>query len=243
MSNYSGDRIAIKPGVWPPARVELTTPRLRIRLPNDEELRRLADVAAAGVHEPGAEPFGVPWGSQPPHLRARSVLQWHWTTRGMWTAQRWTFDFAVFLDGEPIGVQGLSAVGFSVRREVATGSWLGQRFQRRGLGTEMRIAVLILAFEHLHALSAVTGAFEDNHGGRGVSRAVGYQDDGVDIVDRAGKRVLSERFRLVANAEARHDWPAVTVTGVDEEVLGVCGGHDPAGYQALPLGGYPHAPG
>ena len=34
-------------------------------------------------------------------------------------------DFAVFLNGQPTGVQGLSAVSFPVRREVATGSWLG----------------------------------------------------------------------------------------------------------------------
>jgi RimJ/RimL family protein N-acetyltransferase len=242
VSNAFGDRGRVDPGLWPPARVVLTTPRLRLRLPDEPELQQLAAVAAAGVHELGAEPFSVPWGSQPPHLRARSVVQWHWMTRGAWTPQRWTFDFAVFLDGEPIGVQGLSAVGFAVRREVATGSWLGQRYQRRGFGKEMRIAVLTLAFEHLHAVSAVTAAFEDNAGARGVSRAVGYQDDGVDVVDRAGSRVLSERFRLAADADARRDWPAVSVTGVDDEVLGLCGADDPTGHQALLLGGYPHAP-
>jgi hypothetical protein len=95
-----------------PARVVLTTPRLELRLPGEGELARLAAVAAAGVHDPGTQPFGTPWGSQPPGLRARSVLQWHWAIRGTWCPLRWTFDFAVFLDGEPIGAQGLSAVGF-----------------------------------------------------------------------------------------------------------------------------------
>jgi hypothetical protein len=33
----------------------------------------------------------------------------------------------------------------------------------------------------------------------------------------------------------------VAVHGIDEEVLGMCGARNPAGRQALPLGGYPHA--
>jgi RimJ/RimL family protein N-acetyltransferase len=120
------------------------------------------------------------------------VLQWHWTTRGNWTADRRTLDFAVFLDREPIGAQGLSAVGFPVRREVATGSWLGQQYQRQGFGKEMRAAVLVLAFVHLGPLSAVTGAFEDNLAAIGVSRAMGYQDDGLQVADREGSLPLDE---------------------------------------------------
>jgi hypothetical protein len=84
----------------------LTTPRLELRLPGEDELKRLAAVAAAGVHAPADRPFGIAWGSQPPELRARSVLQWHWSTRATWSPLRWTFDFAVFTGGEPIGVQG-----------------------------------------------------------------------------------------------------------------------------------------
>jgi Acetyltransferase (GNAT) domain len=86
-----------------------------------------------------------------------------------------------FLDGEPVGAQGLSAVGFPVRREVATGSWLGLSYQRQGLGKEMRAAVLVLAFAHLGALSAVTGAFTDNTAALKVSKALGYHDDGHQV--------------------------------------------------------------
>lgn len=218
----------------------LTTPRLVLRLPGEDELGRLSAVAAAGVHEPGAKPFGNPWGAQPPQLRARSVLQWHWATRAAWSPLRWTLDFAVFLDREPVGVQGLSAAGFPVRREVATGSWLGRPFQRRGFGTEMRAAVLTLAFGRLGALSAVTGAFADNPAAIGVSRRLGYADDGTEVADRDGERVLAHRFRLSA-AAARDGWPAVTVAGADEDVLRMCGAAGPPWPQAVPLGGYPHA--
>ncbi len=225
---------------WPPARVRIRTRRLELRLPGEDELGRLAAVAAAGVHAAGQQPFGNPWGAQPPALRARSVLQWHWATRGTWTPQRWTLDFAAFLDGQPIGAQGLSAAGFPVRREVATGSWLGQPYQRRGFGTEMRAAVLVLAFAYLGALSAVTGAFEDNTAPVKVSKALGYHDDGHQVADRDGVRVLARRFRLTAPPDMQH-WPPATISGVSDEFLGMCGATDPAGHQALPLGGYPHA--
>jgi RimJ/RimL family protein N-acetyltransferase len=225
---------------WPPARVVLTTPRLELRLPSEDELWRLAEVAAGGVCVPGTQPFGTPWGDQPPRLRARSVLQWHWATRGSWSPDRWTLDFTVFHEGAPVGAQGLSAAGFPVRREVATGSWLGLPYQRQGFGTEMRAAVLTLAFGPLGALSAVTGAFQDNAAAIGVSRALGYADDGTEVSDRGGARVLARRFRLAADA-GRRGWPAVTIDGAGDEVLRMCGALDPAGERALALGGYPHA--
>lgn len=146
--------------LWPPARIRLATARLELRLPDEDELARLARVAAGGVHAPGAQPFGIPWGSQEPDLRARSVLQWHWATRGTWHPQRWTLDFTV------------------------------------------------------------------------------YRDDGVQVTDRDGTRVPALRFRLTA-APSPATWP-VTVTGVDAGLLAMCGATDPAGHQALPLGGYPH---
>lgn len=184
-------------------------------------------MAAEGVLEPTVQPFGVPWGAQPPRLRARSVLRWHWQTRGCWTASRWTFDFAVFVEGRPIGVQGLSAVGFPVSREVATGSWLGQRHQRQGFGKEMRAAVLVLAFGALGARTAVTGAYADNLAAIQVNKALGYQDDGAEVADRDGTRVLVRRSRLTAEAVDMRHWPTVTVDGVDDEVLGLCGVQNP----------------
>jgi RimJ/RimL family protein N-acetyltransferase len=218
----------------------MRTPRLELRLPGEDELTRLAAVAAAGVHAPGAQPFAIPWGAQPPALRARSVLQWHWITRGTWAPHRWTLDFAVFLNGQPVGAQGLSAVGFPIRREVATGSWLGLPYQRQGLGKEMRAAVLTLAFTHLGALSAVTGAYADNTAAIKVTNALGYHNDGHQVTDRDGARVLAHRFRLTAPVDMQH-WPPVTISGIDQEFLHMCAAKDPAGHQALTLGGYPHA--
>lgn len=78
----------------------------------------------------------------------------------------------------------------------------------------MRVAVLSVAFEHLDALSATSGAYEDNPASRRVSQKVGYGDDGVRVVVRRGRRVVERRFRL-----DRSRWTdrgdEVTVDGLD----------------------------
>jgi RimJ/RimL family protein N-acetyltransferase len=65
--------------------------------------------------------------------------------------------------------QGLGGRDFAVLREVHTGSWLGRRYQGHGIGTQMRAAVLHLAFEGLGAQHAAFGAFEHNAASLGVS--------------------------------------------------------------------------
>ena len=55
------------------------------------------------------------------------------------------------VDGEPIGMQDLAAEHFRAVRSVESGSWLGRAHQGRGLGREMREAMLHLAFEGLGA--------------------------------------------------------------------------------------------
>jgi RimJ/RimL family protein N-acetyltransferase len=79
---------------------------------------------------------------------------------------------------------------------VHTGSWLGRDHQGQGIGTQMRAAVLWLAFAGLGAESACSGAFEDNLASIAVSRKLGYQDDGIDRYVRRGEPVVSRRFRL-----------------------------------------------
>lgn len=55
---------------------------------------------------------------------------------------------------------------------------LGQHYQGHGIGTEMRAAVLHLAFAGLNTESAVSGALVDKPASAGVSRKLGYQPNG-----------------------------------------------------------------
>ncbi|GAA1984845.1 GNAT family N-acetyltransferase [Kitasatospora viridis] len=188
---------------WPPLGLRLTTPRLELRLPTEPQLAALAELAAAGVHEPDRMPFINTWTDLPPTERARSVVQHHWLRRGNWTPQDWSLNLVVLRDGEVLGLQSLWAREFAVKREVHSGSWLGLAHHGQGVGTEMRAAVLHLAFAGLGALTAGSGYLDGNEGSAAVSRRLGYRPDGTDHYVVRGARVASHRLRL-----SREDWEA-----------------------------------
>jgi RimJ/RimL family protein N-acetyltransferase len=99
-------------------------------------------------------------------------------------------------DGEPIGSQSIHADRFAVMRTVDTGSWLGRGHQRKGFGREMREAVLALAFDGLGARVATTEAFLDNAASSGVSRSLGYLENGRGSLAPEGVARETQRFRM-----------------------------------------------
>lgn len=195
----------------------LRTPRLELRLPSTEQLVALGEVAAEGVHDPDYMPFMTPWTDQPPLDRARATVRYRWRAWGAWTPDDWTLDFVVLCEGAVVGAQDLMGREFAALREVATGSWLGQKHQGQGIGTEMRAAVLHLAFEGLGAQTAVSSAWADNRPSLGVSRRLGYTNDGVRRVMRRGRPVVDQRLRL-----DRATWAAKRTIPVEIEGLEPC---------------------
>lgn len=136
---------------WPLADLKLEVGNLELRMPNDDDLAELAGAAAAGVHDPGEQPFLTPWTSLPPRERAHHVLQQHWSRRGSWRVEDWALELGVFRGIEPVGMVTLKARNFSILREVRTESWLGREYHRQGIGTAARVALLSLAFDGLGA--------------------------------------------------------------------------------------------
>lgn len=199
---------------WPLSRLELATARLRLHSPSAAELDQLAGLAAAGVHAPRLQPFTVGWTDGEPAVVAQRVLQYAWGTWSRWAPEDWSLWLAVVFEGTVIGSQEVSGRDFAVRREVGTGSWLGKDFQGNGFGTEMRAAVLHLAFECLGARRAVSGAYTDNEASLAVSRKLGYRDDGVEHHAVRGKDATLQRLRL-----SRGDWQ--THRSVDVRVDGL----------------------
>jgi RimJ/RimL family protein N-acetyltransferase len=208
---------------WPIAQLRLQTPRLVLKLPSETELLALAALAEAGVHDPQLQPFAVPWTDASPLERARSTLQYQWRQWAEWQPSKWAIELIVLVDGVVAGVQSMSARDFATLREVSTGSWLGQAFQGQGIGTEMRAAILHLAFAGLGAQSATSGAFTDNPASLAVSRKLGYADDGIELEVSRGGRAVTRRLRLDrATWEATQTVP-VTITGLERclEMFGV----------------------
>ena len=99
-----------------------------------------------------------------------------------------------------MGCQGLSGERFAETRRVVTGSWLGQRFQGHGYGTEMRAAVLELAFAGLGAEVAVSGHADGNTQSMRVSEKLGYETVGEGFVEPRGYPIRQLELELPATA-------------------------------------------
>jgi RimJ/RimL family protein N-acetyltransferase len=200
---------------WPLFDLRLRTERLELRLPTDDDLDELVGVAARGVHGPDEMPFLFPWTLQPQPQLGRSFVQFHWTQRATWSPHEWKLEMGVFHDGSAIGAQGLMATAFDVSRTVRSGSWLGLEHHGHGFGTEMRLAVLSLAFDHLGAVRAESGYLDGNDASMGVSRSIGYRDDGTRIQVVDGRRRVEQRVVLDLDAWRAVPRPHVEVTGLD----------------------------
>ncbi|QJY45597.1 GNAT family N-acetyltransferase [Pseudonocardia broussonetiae] len=199
---------------WPLRDLVLRTPRLELRPDDDVGLDGLVEAAYAGVHPPEEMPFLVPWTEADPAYLGRGMLQYFWSERARLAPESWSIHFLVRHEGRVIGTQGLTGTDFATTREVSSGSWLGRAHQGVGLGTEMRAAVLLFAFDHLRARRARSDAFPDNHASHRVSEKLGYRRDGTTTVVRRGEPVDDVRL-VVGEAEfVRPDW-ALAVEGVD----------------------------
>lgn len=105
-------------------------------------------------------------------------MQYYWRCRADTRLDSWTIDLAVEVDNAVVGVAGIGADHFAQLRQVVTGSWLGREFQGRGIGKEMRAAVLVLGFDGFGADLALTDAWHDNAASIGVTRSLGYVETG-----------------------------------------------------------------
>ena len=111
--------------------------------------------------------------------------------------------------------QGIDAEDFASTRTAETGSWLGQRFQARGFGTEMRAAVLELLFRGLGGHVATSGALDGNVASARVSEKLGYVPAGEGVASPRGVPVRETKFRLEREAWEERERPPVEIVGLD----------------------------
>ena len=165
-----------RPELTPLAVLRVRTPRLELRLGTHAEVLALAELAAAGIHPPGEMPFASAWtdGAGTPGFVERFAT-FHEDQLAGWTPDDWTLNLLVWEGDTLAGTQGVSGAQFATKRTVATGSWLGHGHQGRGVGTEMRAAVLELAFVWLGAEAATSSWMKGNDASRRVSEKLGYE--------------------------------------------------------------------
>jgi len=201
---------------WPFYALRITTPRLELRVPDDEDIVELFEAARAGIHPAGEMPFGVPWTDWIHEAGGlERYLSFYWTMRGTLTAQAWSLPFAVVHEGRIVGTQDVKAEDFAGSRSVSTGSWLTVSAQGRGLGVEMRAAVLHLAFAGLGALEAQTSAWHDNPASQRVSLRLGYEHEGQQLLARRGEPTAHLRFRLTRDAWQRNHFDGIEMHALE----------------------------
>jgi RimJ/RimL family protein N-acetyltransferase len=183
---------------YPLLDLRVTTPTLELRGATDELLEQLADLVRSGKTHADPPPYDDPMSlyEPDPDLRVAKWLRSIWRGRGTVEPDRWRLYFVVMVDGRPVGEQTLTGVNFSTLGTVTTFSWLSIDERGRGIGREMRAAILQLAFEGLGAKEAASDAFLDNHGSNAISRGLGYESNGFDWATRRGEPAQLNRWRL-----------------------------------------------
>ena len=210
--------------VAPLYELRLRTPRLELRLGTPEELVEVHELARLGIHPPDEMPFENPWTDHSGDEDfVEQCVAFHESALRDWRPDRWSFNPLVFLAGRPIGSQSMRAQDFPTRHEVDTGSWLGEAFQRQGIGTEMRTALLELAFRVLGAEAALSGSVIGNESSKRVSEKLGYSVVGTSTIAPRGEPVEKYDFKL-----ERNDWQppfAVEIEGLEDcfALFGVSG--------------------
>lgn len=187
---------------YPAFDVQVTTPRLELRAATDDVLGQLAPLVREGKTAAHPPPYDDPMSlyESDPEIRVHRWLQGIWRGRGRVEPDFWRLYFAVIVAGEPVGMQDLVGDRFSTHGTVTTFSWLSVDARRKGVGREMRAAVLQLAFDGLGAREANSDAFLDNVGSNAVSKALGYRENGTDWDTRQGEPAPLQRWRLTREA-------------------------------------------
>lgn len=202
---------------YPPLDLRVVTPRLELRGATDDLLEQLASVVRLGKATADPPPWDDPsaFYESDPDMRVWTWLQGIWRGRGRVGPELWRLYFVVIVDGEPVGMQDLTGNEFDSFGTVETTSWVSSDARQRGIGTEMRAAVLHLAFDGLGAEEAHSEAAVDNVGSNGVSERLGYERNGTAWATHQGQPVLGQRWRLDRETWAAKRRNDIELSGIE----------------------------
>jgi len=176
-----------------------------IRLLNaDLDLRVMTEADLAGLcallpDDLSMNPHATTYAGLDDRANRRAVLvQGYWRALGLWSPDDWALPFVVRSAGEVVGAQWLEGPDWRADHVVDSSSWLVPAARGRGLGKQMRAAVLALAFGPLRADAAVSSAVVDNAASLGVSRALGYRETHRSVLEHSGETLQHVRLERAA---------------------------------------------
>ena len=200
--------------IYPLYALRVTAGPLELRVVRDDDIPELVALAEEGIHDPATMPFSFPWTDAPKDGLAINMARHYWRSRAENTRDRWSLECTVRRDGELLGIQAVDAKDFLVTKSGETGSWLARRHQGQGIGTAMRTAMCILAFDHLGFEEITSGAFLDNPASRAVSRKVGYRSNGVHREKRRDDELALLELLLLSPQDLVRGVTRIEVEGV-----------------------------
>jgi RimJ/RimL family protein N-acetyltransferase len=207
-------RVTTLSELWAPFGLRVRCGSLELRAIFDDDIPAIVDLVVAGIHDPAVMPFTIPWTDAPREELPANTAAFFWSQRASFSPSAWSLELVARWNGEIVGVQGLSTVDYPVLRSAETGSWLGRRFQGQGIGTLMRQAICTLAFDHLQADQLTSAAYTDNPASLGVSRKIGYVDNGTFREQRRPSEVAWSRKLLLTRDTFIRPTAEVDVEGV-----------------------------
>lgn len=182
--------------VWPLHGIRLHTADLQLLVMTEADLPVLGALLPDDLE---MNPHATRYAGLDDGANRRAVLaQGYWRALGMWSPEDWALPFVVRAAGDVVGVQWLEGPDWVVERTVDSSSWLVAAARGRGLGKQMRAAVLALAFGPLGARAAISSAVVDNRSSLGVSRALGYRDTHRSVLEHSGETLQHVRLESAA---------------------------------------------
>lgn len=198
---------------WPFDELVIIGPDVLLRPVRDADIERLVAVLPDDFD---LDPAYPPLSDLPPRVDCeRRLIQSIWRHRGCWSIDEWALDFGIWRDGAAIRIQTLEGTRFPADRTIDSASWIAKAFRGKGFGIQARELVLAFGFEQLAAEKAITSAVTTNHASLGVSRRLGYRDNGSSPHDTGAETVELQHLVMT-----RADWTAlprhtITVDGFD----------------------------
>lgn len=198
---------------WPLHGIRLRTADLDLRVMTEADLPTLWELLPDDVE---MNPHATTYAGLDDRANRRAVLaQGYWRALGVWSPDDWALPFVVRSGGEVVGAQWLEGPDWRADRTVDSSSWLVAPARGRGLGKQMRAAVLALAFGPLQADAAVSSAVVDNGSSLGVSRALGYRDTHRSVLEHSGETLQHVRLER-ATWEGSGQAHGVVIAGVSQ---------------------------
>lgn len=177
---------------WPLQGIRLRTPDLELHVMTEADLPTLWELLPDDLE---LNPHATTYAGVDDRANRRAILaQGYWRALGMWSPDDWALPFVVRSAGEVVGVQWLEGPDWRSDHIVDSSSWLVAEARGRGLGKQMRAAVLALAFGPLRAEAAISSAVLANRSSLGVSHALGYRDTHRSVLEHSRETLQHVRL-------------------------------------------------